>query len=177
MHWELKKHRECLTDCRERRLQIFDLLLAVRHTPLLRTGRHYQVPAHPRESGSVRNLHCFNLGSDGSGALPFDGFLQRLSNEALVGNSCFGGGGSHNIEQLTRQPHVDSFALWLEFEADGPHFGKVVFRQVRFVDGLLGFLIVSEPWQFLFFIVFNSFLCMYLALIGRIMVLLRRFRR
>src|SRR5208337_1692715 len=76
--------------------------------------------------------------------------LQRLADEALVGNSRFGCRDPHRVEQLPGQAHVDSLAFGLKLEADRSHRGQVVLSQIGLFDKVLGFFIASEAWQFLF---------------------------
>src|SRR5690242_1571437 len=78
------------------------------------------------------------------------GVLERLADEALIRNSRPGRGGSHRVEQLPWQAHVDSLAFGLKLEAERSHAGQVVFGQVGLFNKLLGFLIAFEAWQFLF---------------------------
>src|SRR5260370_27048975 len=76
--------------------------------------------------------------------------LERLADEALIRNSRPRRGGSHRVEQLPWQAHVDSLAFGLKLEPERSHVGQVVFGQVGLFNKLLGFLIAFEPWQFPF---------------------------
>ena len=79
--------------------------------------------------------------------LSLNGVFQRLTDETLVRNSCLSGRGSHRIQQLPGQAHVDSFTLGLKLKADRPHLRQVVSGEIGLLAELFGFFIASEVWQ------------------------------
>jgi hypothetical protein len=77
-------------------------------------------------------------------------FLERLGDESLVGNSCFGRRGLYSFEQLLGHAHVDSLALGLKLEADRSHDGQVVLGKIGLRHKLLGGFIAFQNRQSLF---------------------------
>src|SRR5260370_12220191 len=76
--------------------------------------------------------------------------LERLADEALIRNSRPRRGGSHRVEQLPGQAHVDSLAFGLNLESERAHVGQVVFAHVGLFNKLLGSLIAYAPCQLTF---------------------------
>jgi hypothetical protein len=77
------------------------------------------------------------------------GVLQRLPNKALIGDALPRGAGPHSLEEIDRQPHVDTRGLGCEFEANQPHSAQVVLRQIRFGNESFGLFVSPKTWKFL----------------------------